>query len=341
LKRSLQADEANMSATHNRSIFVASLLVTGLAGCDVTVHDCTKEPDAKICLDDEEDEDAGDEPIDEDGSIDAGKSDGGTKSDGGADAGKNDGGTSADGGKDGSTDGATSADSSTAPITVDEFCTAQLRTAVAWRDALEVLCGGMTKDKQVRDDFLQRSLAYAADDAEGKCITSFNAPIMAGNTTFDGSKAMACADAFAGNFMAPPDPFPTAGIDLAMYEAMIAHGAPTLVQIPVCRAAFKGKLTRDKACSSPFECIEGLRCLPAPGSIKTCQPALTSGTCERTSDCTDGYTCVGSDAGGGRTCVKSDALTGGNCSLSVECATGYVCNSSNKCANPVASVICK
>jgi hypothetical protein len=330
-----------MSTMQTRWILATSLLAA-IAGCDVTVHDCKKEPEAEICQDDEDDdEDAGEEPIDEeDASVDAGKRDAG------ADAGK-DGGTSADAGKDGgsSGDGSTTPDSSsTAPITVDDFCAAQLKTAVAWRDALDGLCDGLTKDKQTRDDFLQRSLAYAADDAEGKCITARNASITAGNTTFDGSKAMACADAFAGNFMAPPDPFPTTGgIDLAMYEAKIAHGAPALVQIPACRAAFKGKLARDKPCTDNFECVDGLRCLSAPGNTTTCQPALTGGTCAQSANCADGYTCVGSTAGGGKTCVKSDALplTGGNCSFSIECATDYVCNASNKCANPVASVICK
>lgn len=335
-----------MSMMQTRWILASSLLAA-IAGCDVTVHDCDKEPDAKICQDDDDfDFDAGDEPDDEE---DGGSNDGG-KLDGGADASK-DGGSGPDASKDASADGATSSDGgdsdgggSNAAITVDDFCAAQLKTAVAWRDALDDLCGGLTKDQQARADFLQRVLAYAADDAEGKCITARNAPITAGNTTFDGTKAQACADAFASNFMAPPDPFPTSGgIDLAMYEAKIAHGAPTLIQIPACRAAFKGKVARDKACTDNFECVDGLRCMSAPGNTTTCQPALTGGTCLQTSNCADGYTCVGSSAGGGKTCVKSDALplSGGNCSFSIECATDYVCNSSNKCANPTASVVCK
>ncbi|HTU60683.1 MAG TPA: hypothetical protein VMF89_19660, partial [Polyangiales bacterium] len=224
---------------------------------------------------------------------------------------------------------------------VNEFCAEQLKTAVAWRDALESLCGGLTQDAMAREGFLQRALAYAPEDAEGKCITARNAPITAGNTTYDGTKAQACADAFAGNFMAPPSPFPTTGIDLNMYEAKIAHGAPTLVQIPACRAAFTGKLTRGTTCTDHFECRDGLRCLEAPGGRKTCEPAITTGTCALSSECADGYTCVGSSAGGGKTCVKSDALplTGGNCSFAIECATDYVCTS-NKCANPTANVVC-
>jgi hypothetical protein len=329
-----------MSMMQTRWI-LASCLLASIAGCDVDVIDCDKEPDAKICQDDEDDdEDAGDEPVDdEDGSVDGGKRDGG------ADA-SSDGGSSQDGSTDASSDGgadASSDASSSTAITVDDFCAAQLKTAVAWRDALDVLCDGISKDKQARDEFLQEVLAFAPDDAEGKCITARNAPITAGNTTFDGTKAMACADAFASNFMAPPEPFPTSGgIDLAMYEAKIAHGAPTLIQIPACRAAFKGKLARDKACTDHFECVDGLRCLSAPGNTTTCQTALTGGTCTTTSQCSDGYTCVGSTAGGGKTCVKSDALplSGGNCSFSIECGTDYVCNASNKCGNPVANVVC-
>lgn len=331
-----------MSMMQTRWILAGSLLAA-VAGCDVDIVDCDKEPDAKVCQDDDTgdgddvDDDAGDEPGEDAGKSDAGKTDAG-------DAGKSDASTT-DAGKDGGVDAGPSEDSGPAPaITVDDFCAAQLKTAVAWRDALEELCGGITKDKDARDAFLQEVLAYAPDDAEGKCITARNAPITAGNTTFDGTKAMACADAFAANFMAPPDPFPmSGGIDLAMYEAKIAHGAPTLIQIPACRATFKGKLARDKACTDHFECVDGLRCLSAPGNTTTCQTALTVGTCTTTSQCADGYTCVGSTAGGGKTCVKSDALplSGGNCSFSIECATDYVCNGSNKCANPTANVVCK
>jgi hypothetical protein len=323
-----------MSMTQTRWILASSLLGL-MAGCDVTVTDCDEEPDAEICQDDIEDEDAsGEEEVDadaRDGGRDAGR-DGGSQ-----DAGRD--GGSQDAGGDGGVDGSAPTDASVS-ISVDEFCVAQLATAVAWRDELEALCG--STEQQAREDFLQRVLAYAPDDAEGKCISARNAPIMAGKTTFDGSKAMACASAFVGNFMAPPSPFPTSGIDLAMYEAKIAHGAPALIQIPECRAAFKGKTTRGNACSDNFECVDGLRCLPAAGNTTQCQTALVGGTCVQSSNCADGYTCVGSTAGGGKTCVKSDALplSGGNCTFSAECSTDYVCSSAGKCTNPVADVIC-
>lgn len=306
-----------------------------MAGCDVDVIDCDKEPDAKICQPDDEDEDAGDERVeDEDAEVDAGKLDGGP------DASK-DGGGNQDAANDGSSDGAAMTDGGS--ITVDEFCVALFTTAVKWRDELEALCGP-ANEVAAREDFLELVLRYGADDAEGKCIAALNAPVEAGKATFDGSKATACADSFAGAFLSPPDPFPTSGVDLAMYEAKIGHGAPPLIQIPVCRATFKGKLARDATCSDNFECVDGLRCLEAPGGGRTCQTARIGGTCTASPNCADGYTCVGSpESGGGKTCVKNDALplSGGNCQVSAECATDYICNASFKCANPIATVICR
>jgi hypothetical protein len=338
-----------MSATNYR-LFLLSGLVAAVAasaaGCEITKIDCDKTPEEDICQDDPE-EDGGDEWPDEDGgNADAGKTDAGVdggKTDAGLDGGKTDAavdGGSTDAGIDGSTDGSTDAAAST--LTIDEFCIAQLKVAVTWRDGLEAACTSATLTD--RETFLLEVLAYQKDDAEGKCVTARKAAVDSGNTTFDGTKAQACADAFTKNFDAPPDPFPSAGIDLAMYEANVAHGAPTLVQIPECRATFKGKLARGKVCTDNFECADGLRCLTAPGNTKACETALVGGTCTQTSNCADGYTCVGAEnVGGGRTCVKNDALplSGGNCQFSLECDKGLNCNASGKCANPVAQVICK
>lgn len=329
-----------MSANQNRSILVASLLLVGVAGCDIDVHDCSKEPDAAICQDDEEEEDAGDtEPEDDAASGDAGSRDAAADAsrDGSLDG--SEGGADASG--DARTDGATSSEGGSNSISVNEFCQAQFKTAIAWREALDELCGGITKDRELRDTFLSRVFAFVGEDPEGACIATRNAPITAGNTAYDGTKAQACADAFAANFMAPPNPFPTNGIDLAIYEAKIGHGAPALVQIPACRMTFAGKLTRGTSCTDNFECLDGLRCLAAPGGGKTCESARVGGTCLQTSECADGYMCVGSSQGGGKTCVKSNELplNGGNCTFAAECAEGLGCVS-NKCANPVANVIC-
>jgi hypothetical protein len=315
-------------------------MAAAATGCEITKVNCDKTPDADICLDDPEDDAGDDEELDA-GKSDAGKNDAG-KTDGGTDAGKADGSTDA-ASQDGSAASTDTGTDAAAPTTlsIDEFCIAQLKVAVAWRDALEGLCD--TKAVMERDVFLQEVFAYAKEDAEGKCITARKANTDSGNTTFDGTKAQACADAFTKSFAPPPDPFPADGIDVAKYRATVAHGAPALVQIPACRAAFKGKLTRGKPCADHFECIEGLRCLDAPGGTKTCEPSVTGGTCTLSSQCSDGYTCVGSSAGGGKTCVKSDALplNGGNCSFALECGDGLDCNSSGKCATPAAEVICK
>jgi hypothetical protein len=335
-----------MSAKSYRWLLLGTLAVgAATSGCDgITTVNCDKEPDADICQDDPED-DAGDDWPDEDGgtAADGGKADAGKTDAATSDAGKTDAGGS-DGGVDASTDGATSdggSDASTQPLTVDEFCAEQLKVAVAWRDDLEGLCGSTTNTAE-RNAFLEAVLGYL-DDGEGKCVTAINAAIATTNTTFDGSKAQACADTYNAQLALPPDPFPTSGIDLITYESKIGHGAQQLIQIPVCRQAIKGKATSGKTCAGHFECAEGLRCLEASGGAKTCQTARVGGTCTAAAQCADGYTCVGSaTSGGGKTCVKNDGLpeNGGNCGISRECATDLVCTA-GKCANPVAAVICK
>lgn len=330
-----------MSAILKRSLWLGlgALVATAAAGCEVV--DCDKNPEKEVCQDDPE-EDGGDswedaDTPEADASLDGGGSDsgrdGGTSDagDARADGSSSDGGT-ADGGD----------ASSSEPLTISEFCIAQQRVAVAWRNELEGLCG-TTGAVDERDTFLSEVFAYPAEDAEGKCINTIEGLVNAGNTTFDGSKAQACADKFVANYDDPPVPFPTDGIDLSSIEATVGHGAPQPVQITECRAAVKGKLTRDKVCTNSLECADGLRCLAAPGGTLSCQPALTGGTCTRTGDCADSYICVGVSSGAGKTCVKNDqlVLNGGNCSFSLECAEGLVCNASNKCANPTAQVICK
>lgn len=332
-----------MRATKNRFLYLGAFALAALGGCDVTTVDCDEKPDADICQDDPED-DGGDEWPDDDGGskTDGGKADAGKSDAGTADGGKTDASTDAGTTDGGSSDGATSDGAAASPLTIDEFCVAQLKVAVSWRDALEGLCGS-TKNASERNDFLRDVLGYV-DDGEGKCVTALNAAIATTNTTFDGTKAQVCVDTYNAQLALPPDPFPTAGIDLTMYESKIGHGAQQLIQIPICRQALKGKATNGKTCTGHFECAEGLRCLEASGGAKTCQTARVGGTCTATAQCADGYTCVGSaTSGGGKTCVKNDALptNGGNCEISRECATDLVCNASGKCATPVASEICK
>lgn len=101
-----------MSNTQTRWILAGSLL-SALAGCDVSVVDCDKKPDAAICQDDPDDENDAGDPDDED---DAGK-----PLDGGKDAGK-DSGASGDAGKDG---GATGTDPSRSRGASGSWCEAR------------------------------------------------------------------------------------------------------------------------------------------------------------------------------------------------------------------------
>jgi hypothetical protein len=304
---------------------VAGFMLSALAGCEVHVGHCKKD-DAGDCVDLFPDDDGGGLDGGEDDDVDAadashhdaGKSDAAAE-DAGRDAGLSDGGR----------------DAQAEALTLEDFCIAQYAKAVLWRDALEDYCGN--HEVAARESFLQLSFAYPPGDAVGDCITKRTSS----NVTYDGSRAQACADAFTAQFPEPPADFPDAGVDLSTYTSTVAHGAASLVQIADCRATFKGKLGRDKTCADSFECTDGLRCLTAPGDITTCQPALIGGVCLRSSDCADSYTCVGSDASGGKTCVKSDELPlAGNCQFSFECAQDRICNDSGKCAPPQPDVIC-
>lgn len=305
-------------------------LLVALAGCDVSVGKCDRD-DAGECVnlfpDDDEDggtgkSDAGRDRSVADAGVDGAAADAGDVDASGADAG-----------------GADAGDIGPA-ITVDEFCIAQLATAVSWRDQLEDFC--VAKDLDWRNSFLSLSLAYT-DASEDKCVNERKASIASGSIVFDGTHAQRCASIFADQFTAPPASFPAAGLDIAMYEATIGHGAQTLVQIPQCRAAFKGTLARDKVCADSLECVDGLRCLVATGNTRTCQPAVTPpGICARTSDCADGFTCAGPD-GGAKSCIPSNdlRLDGGGCFLSAECVSGSVCTDAGKCAPAVANLICE
>jgi hypothetical protein len=315
-----------MNIVQIRWIVVGSLAL-GLSACDVHVGKCDRD-DAGDCVDlFPDDEDAGDE--EDAGALDGGRADGGRsdggRSDGGVDGGAGEGGSDGGGGTDGSAE----------PLTLEQFCEAQFATAVLWRDAFENHCDNDNISE--RDEFLGKTFAYSPDTAVDGCIDRFDSS----NITFDGSLASACAQAFSDQFPAPPDAFPETGIDLSTYASMIGHGASTLFQLPECRAALKGKLAQDDVCTNSLECRDGLRCRPAPGDTSTCQTALKGGVCRRTSECADGYTCVGSSAGAGKTCIPSDDLPiTGNCELSIECAEGRVCNDAGSCAAPTPDVIC-
>jgi hypothetical protein len=270
--------------------------------------------------------------------------DGGATSDGAVgttDGAAGDGDVQADGGNHSGNDGG-SGDAGGGGLTLEDFCTAEFVTAIAWRDYFGDNCTTQNFPFAQRDTFLQL-LAYSGDNAIDMCIAQRMAPISAGNTTYDGTKAAACAAAFAQQIDGPGSDKPTDGIDLGDLESKLGHGGQVLVQIPACRAAFKGKLQADAPCTDGFECTDGLRCMTAPGNTKTCQLAIgNAGTCTNNSDCGDGLTCIGSQASG-RVCRPANdlGLNGANCTFSKECAEGLVCGNGGKCAVPTADVVCK
>lgn len=301
-----------------------------VVGCDVSFGRC--DPDAGICDDDDLTPfDGGNADAGVDASMDAS-----VPNDGGMDA---------------------SVDTTDGGLTVAQFCRAQLATAVKWRDLFDsVGCGcersGSEGDKITR--FLSASLAYGGEDPEGTCISVRNASISAGRIVYAPQYAEACASKFAGQFALPEVPT-TCPVDLAAFEAQLAHGAQQLAQIPECRSAFAGKVARDGACTQlskagageSLECQAGLRCLPVLGAVDdagvtmtTCQPARALGeTCVRAVQCADGLICAGLT--GQSTCIPSDELRLNNapCSTSIECIKGLVC-SGGSCVPATADSVC-
>jgi len=307
-----------------------------LVGCDVDVGRCLLRDDAGICVFDDEypwfepnDAGAGD------GAVDATALDGGAGDDAQVDAG---GEVDAGGG-----------------IRVDEFCRQMLTVAVAWRDLFNGEACGCPRAPDptaesslaLRTRFLSTVLAYTGEDPEGACIAARNASIDGKRVRYDGRKATACAEAFRSQFATEPVPG-ACPVDVAGAESRIAHGGQTLVQLPVCREAFVGLVPEGKACADQLDCLQGLRCIPAPGSsmTRTCQRARAveglAELCTRNSDCVDGAICSLS-SGNDRRCIGSSELelksVGGNCDFSFECATGLVCLE-GRCATPTSTPVC-
>jgi hypothetical protein len=318
-----------MNAKQARWLVASSLAIGTLAGCEKV--DCDKTPEKEICQDDFlDDDDGGTE--DEDATVPS--ADGGARLDGGRDA-SSDASASLDGSaRDGSVSGNDGSMSSTS-LTVTEFCEAQLAAALAWRDAFDTCCPG-AKPAAVTT-FLSGVVAYV-EDAVGRCEDLRKAPITAMKITYDGSKAGACASAYAQAYALPPATCPTDGFDLEILEGMIGHGAQALAQIASCREAFKGSTKQGQACEDQLECASGLRCAGETGK-KTCQNTVaSSGTCNSNSECADGLTCVGSSASGGKQC-RELAGSSGKCERSSECETSFVCRASG--SNPAQCVSAK
>lgn len=295
------------------SLFAALPLLLAASGCEVS----TCEGD-ECDFDSIFDEDGG---ADEDGGS-GGELDGGASGDiDGGDNGEPDGGTGADGGSGGEA------------LTIEEFCTAQLSIGQAWADKLDECCSsGVSGSAEVKD-FLASVLLFPAD-ALNKCVTARQTPVDTGKVTFNGKKAMECAEGFLDAYAPPANACPDEGFDLTALEGMLGHGAASLKQVAACREAFAGTVASGQPCTDQFECSGDLRCRLFSGeSNKTCQPALGNGaTCVSNSECADGFTCVGNESGAGRQCLASNDLAfSGGCSASSECAEGRICDA-NVCS---------
>jgi hypothetical protein len=282
---------------------IPGLMLLALGGCEVSVGNC--DDDAGDC-DVDFDFDEGDASLD--GST--------TETDGAAE----DGGVTGDGGEeDASTD--EDAGPTGEPLTSAEFCAALYANALTFRDLFdECLCSN--DDIVARDDLLL--WVYGL---QSSTLVGCEGLVESANVTFNDTEAGACAAAHNAQYSGTPSQCPAVGtgFDLDGLESQVGHGALAPVQIPACREAVVGKVDRDDSCSNSFECTPGLRCRPAPGGGKTCQPAVPNGgQCTASDECVDAHICVG---GAARKCIPADdlLLNGGNCTASKECISGLLC----------------
>jgi hypothetical protein len=299
--------------------FAFGALAFALSACEVSVGKCRKD-DAGECVDLFDDEDAGDEE-DAGDDLDAGRADAGR-----TDAGRADGGDASrtDGGGDAGADGGGGGDGS-ASLTIDEFCEAYLSRALAWRDLLAECCLNEAIDD--RESLLASVFLYGGDTTLTDCIDNIDDQVTADRVDLDTTKLQSCADEFAKQLPEAPSSCPAEGFDLDALESTAGHGLQRLPQIPVCREALAGKVKRDQICTDSLECIAGLRCMPAPGNTRTCQPAAIE-ECVNTAQCEDETICVGQLTSGGKTCVSVDELpltSNQRCDLSSECANDLLC----------------
>jgi hypothetical protein len=226
---------------------------------------------------------------------------------------------------------------------VEDYCAAQYSVARAWRDLFGDCCPNSATAAEERSLFLLSALLYedgsgGTESVDG-CVSGINASV-GPNLTFDGAAAVACAARFAAQFTKPPTACPADGFRIEQLEATIGHRAQSTAQMVECRTAFAGKVARNGACTSSFQCAGGNRCLGSDNS-RTCQPALSvTNPCTATSQCADGFICQGS-TGAGKSCQPLDTPVPptANCSYSTECENGYVCDAT--CVLPAATAYCK
>ncbi len=295
-----------MSAQGIRWVLAGSMLVS-LAACDVSFGECEK-TDAGECVDLFPDIDSGGTGGGANAGGDASAANGDANMDGGGASGGDGGGTVKPG----------------EPLTKTEFCEAQLAPGKAWAELTDRCCvGGASSDALAR---MLAVVGYPGGIAD--CERNIEMLLAGGTVKYEPTAAAACATAFAANYAPPPsNECPAAGFSLPDIEAQYGHGLQVIAQIPACRATFQGVVANDKPCTKTLECADARSaCLTAPGGIRTCQPALTEGTCEQATECASGYICKGAD--GNRVCVRVNDLgiSGARCKGSAECSRGLWCN---------------
>jgi hypothetical protein len=246
--------------------------------------------------------------------------DGGFDEDGGG----GDGDAGADGMDGGESDAGADGGFGDEPLTLTEFCDAQLAPGQAWADLTNTCCNSAAQGSRE----MARLLAVVGyPGGVGDCEARLGDLLKDGKVKYEPSYAASCARALAASYAPPPSSeCPADGFFLPDIEATYGHGVQIVSQIPACRAAFAGTLSRDAPCTHALQCADGLVCRDAPGAIKTCQQAFTAGNCSADSECAPGFTCKG--ARGASTCVAIDdlGLNQAKCSSSSECVEGLWCD---------------
>ncbi|GEM_PF-780374 len=127
-------------------------------------------------------------------------------------------------------------------------------------------------------------------------LPNFQAAVMSGKATYDGTQLQACVDKLAG------------------------LGCDAIYQRDVCVTTLSGAVAAGQACTMDVECAKGNYCkgVACPG---TCSPReAAGGSCDSDTDCASGLEC---NSGACETLAKLDEACG--VATSPECSAGLVC----------------
>jgi hypothetical protein len=147
----------------------------------------------------------------------------------------------------------------------------------------------------------------------GVCTTDANAAEASGTRSYNSGNVQACIDKI--NAVYPHQPI--AAADLV---------GPGSIQ-DKCERVFAGKVDKNQACTSDYDCISGRICSPTvPGGTQlVCADVVmvaAGGFCSNPgSQCAAGTSCPAPPAGQAATCVTRGAM----CSATAPCPTGSTC----------------